>query len=284
MLMNKLAITFCLLFVDLFLYSSLTSEIFGQELSVYFFPVGQGDSELIKTKRHAVLIDTGPGTKVVSELDKLIPVYKRKIDLILITHPNVDHFGGMQEILKHYEVKVVMMNGIDTESGSYKNMVNVIKQNKIPIVFARSGQKIEFSEAKLSIIWPGLDLKIHETLPDKKLNDTSIVSSLEFKDFSALFTGDISANAERVLAGILPDIDLLKVAHHGSKYSSSEKFLATLHPEYAVIEVGKNSYGHPTPEALLRLSGVGAEILRTDVNGLVKVLWKNNEWQIADNK
>ncbi|OGY38730.1 MAG: hypothetical protein A2391_02035 [Candidatus Brennerbacteria bacterium RIFOXYB1_FULL_41_13] len=282
--MNKLAITFCLLFVDLFLYSSLTSEIFGQELSVYFFPVGQGDSELIKTKRHAVLIDTGPGTKVVSELDKLIPVYKRKIDLILITHPNVDHFGGMQEILKHYEVKVVMMNGIDTESGSYKNMVNVIKQNKIPIVFARSGQKIEFSEAKLSIIWPGLDLKIHETLPDKKLNDTSIVSSLEFKDFSALFTGDISANAERVLAGILPDIDLLKVAHHGSKYSSSEKFLATLHPEYAVIEVGKNSYGHPTPEALLRLSGVGAEILRTDVNGLVKVLWKNNEWQIADNK
>ncbi|KKS08178.1 MAG: internalization-related competence protein ComEC/Rec2 protein, partial [Parcubacteria group bacterium GW2011_GWB1_41_4] len=276
--------TFCLLFVDLFLYSSLTSEIFGQELSVYFFPVGQGDSELIKTKRHAVLIDTGPGTKVVSELDKLIPVYKRKIDLILITHPNVDHFGGMQEILKHYEVKVVMMNGIDTESGSYKNMVNVIKQNKIPIVFARSGQKIEFSEAKLSIIWPGLDLKIHETLPDKKLNDTSIVSSLEFKDFSALFTGDISANAERVLAGILPDIDLLKVAHHGSKYSSSEKFLATLHPEYAVIEVGKNSYGHPTPEALLRLSGVGAEILRTDVNGLVKVLWKNNEWQIADNK
>ena len=177
-----------------------------------------------------------------------------------------------------------MMNGIDTESGSYKNMVNVIKQNKIPIVFARSGQKIEFSEAKLSIIWPGLDLKIHETLPDKKLNDTSIVSSLEFKDFSALFTGDISANAERVLAGILPDIDLLKVAHHGSKYSSSEKFLATLHPEYAVIEVGKNSYGHPTPEALLRLSGVGAEILRTDVNGLVKVLWKNNEWQIADNK
>ena len=284
MLMNKLAITFCLLFVDLFLYSSLTSEIFGQELSVYFFPVGQGDSELIKTKRHAVLIDTGPGTKVVSELDKLIPVYKRKIDLILITHPNVDHFGGMQEILKHYEVKVVMMNGIDTESGSYKNMVNVIKQNKIPIVFARSGQKIEFSEAKLSIIWPGLDLKIHETLPDKKLNDTSIVSLLEFKDFSALFTGDISANAERVLAGILPDIDLLKVAHHGSKYSSSEKFLATLHPEYAVIEVGKNSYGHPTPEALLRLSGVGAEILRTDVNGLVKVLWKNNEWQIADNK
>ncbi|OGY39012.1 MAG: hypothetical protein A2418_02285 [Candidatus Brennerbacteria bacterium RIFOXYC1_FULL_41_11] len=282
--MNKLAITFCLLFVDLFLYSSLTSEIFGQELSVYFFPVGQGDSELIKTKRHAVLIDTGPGTKVVSELDKLIPVYKRKIDLILITHPNVDHFGGMQEILKHYEVKVVMMNGIDTESGSYKNMVNVIKQNKIPIVFARSGQKIEFSEAKLSIIWPGLDLKIHETLPDKKLNDTSIVSLLEFKDFSALFTGDISANAERVLAGILPDIDLLKVAHHGSKYSSSEKFLATLHPEYAVIEVGKNSYGHPTPEALLRLSGVGAEILRTDVNGLVKVLWKNNEWQIADNK
>ena len=282
--MNKLAITFCLLFVDLFLYSSLTSEIFGQELSVYFFPVGQGDSELIKTKRHAVLIDTGPGTKVVSELDKLIPVYKRKIDLILITHPNVDHFGGMQEILKHYEVKVVMMNGIDTESGSYKNMVNVIKQNKIPIVFARSGQKIEFSEAKLSIIWPGLDLKIHETLPDKKLNDTSIVSSLEFKDFSALFTGDISANAERVLAGILPDIDLLKVAHHGSKYSSSEKFLATLHPEYAVIEVGKISYGHPTPEALLRLSGVGAEILRTDVNGLVKVLWKNNEWQIADNK
>ncbi len=259
------------------MYSSLFGQVFGSEFSVYFLPVGQGDSALIKAGRNTVLIDTGPGTKVVSELDKLIPVYKRKIDAVLITHPNIDHFGGMQEILKHYDVKVVLMNGVDTESGSYKNLVNAIKQNKVPIVFARRGEVIEFSGVKLSIVWPGLDLKIHSSLPDKKLNDSSIVSLLEFKDFSALFSGDISANVEKVLAGILPDTDLLKVPHHGSKFSSSEKFLAALKPEYAVIGVGKNSYGHPTKEAMKRLSEIGAEVFRTDVDGLVKVFWEDGK-------
>lgn len=275
--MNKNIFIFCLLLMDLFLYSSLFNHVFGSEFSVYFLPVGQGDSELIKSGRNTVLIDTGPGARVVSELDKLIPVYSRKIDVVLITHPNMDHFGGMQEILKHYDVKVVLMNGVDTESGSYKNMINTIKQNKIPVVFARRGETIEFSGVKLSIVWPGLDLNIHSSLPDKKLNDSSIVSLLEFKDFKALFTGDISANAEKVLAGILPDVDLLKVAHHGSKFSSSEKFLAALRPEIAVIGVGKNSYGHPTKEAMNRLSEIGAQVFRTDVDGLVKVFWEDGK-------
>ena len=279
--MKKAVVVFCLLLIDLFLYSSLLNQVLGSEFSVYFLPVGQGDSELIKSGRNTVLIDTGPGTKIVSELDKLIPVYKRKIDVVLITHPNIDHFGGMQELLKHYEVRMVMMNGVDTESGSYKNLVNTIKQNKIPIVFARRGETVEFSKAKLSIVWPGLDLKIHSSLPDKKLNDSSIVSLLEFNDFSALFTGDISANAEKVLAGILPDVDLMKLPHHGSKYSSSEKFLAALRPEIAVIEVGKNSYGHPTSETLGRLENAGTRVLRTDVNGLIRIFWKNGELNLA---
>ncbi len=271
-----------LVLVNVSLYSFLFDQAYGSEFGVYFLPVGQGDAELIKSGRSAVLIDAGPGTKVVAELDKLIPVYKRRVDMVLITHPNADHFGGLQELLKHYDIKVVLMNGVDTESGSYKNLVNAIKQNKIPIVFARRGQVVEFSGAKLSIIWPGLDLKIHSSLPDKKLNDTSIVSLLEFKDLSVLFSGDISANAEKFLASILPKIDLLKVPHHGSKYSSTESFLSALRPEYAVIEVGKNSYGHPTGETLGRLENIGARVFRTDVNGLVKVLWKNGEWQIAN--
>lgn len=278
--MTKNIFIFCLLLMNLFLYSSLFNHVFGSEFSVYFLPVGQGDSELIQSGKNTVLIDTGPGARVVSELDKLIPVYSRKIDVVLITHPNIDHFGGMQELLKRYKIKVVLMNGVETESGSYKNMVNTIKQNKIPIVFARRGQTIEFSGAKLSVIWPSLDLKVHSSLPDKKLNDTSIVSLLEFKDFQGLFAGDISANAEKVLANILPDVDLLKVAHHGSKYSSSEKFLAALQPEYAVIEVGKNSYGHPTVEALGRLANIGAQVFRTDVEGVIKAVWQNGGVEI----
>lgn len=265
--MTKSIFIFCLFLVNLFLYSSLAKEVFSSEFSVYFLPVGQGDSELIKTKKHAILIDTGPGLKTVSELDKLIPVYKRKIDLVLITHPNIDHFGGLTDILKNYKVGAVVLNGIDTESGSYKNLRKVIKENKVPVVYARAGQEIEFFKVKLSIVWPGLDLKLNQVLPDKKLNDTSIVSLLKFQDFSVLFSGDISANAEKVLAKILPDIDLLKVAHHGSKYSSSENFLAALQPEYAVIEVGKNSYGHPASESLKRLVDIGASVFRTDVGG-----------------
>ncbi len=263
------------------MYSSLFGQFFGSEFSVYFLPVGQGDSELIKSGKNTVLIDTGPGTKVVSEIDKLIPIYKRKIDVVLITHPNIDHFGGLMELLNHYEIRTVIMNGVDTESGSYKNLVKAIKQNKIPIVFARRGETVEFSNSKLSIVWPGLDLKIHSSLPDKKLNDTSIVSLLEFNDFQALFSGDISANAEKVLANILPDVNLLKVPHHGSKYSSSEKFLAALSPEYAIIEVGKNSYGHPTKETLSRLENIGTQVFRTDVSGLIRIFWKNGELNLA---
>ncbi len=270
-----------LVLVNVSLYSFLFGQVFGSEFGVYFLPVGQGDSELIKAGRNTVLIDAGPGTKVVSELDKLIPVYKRKVDVVLITHPNVDHFGGLIELLKHYQVKAVLMNGVETESGSYKNLVNAIKQNKVPVVFARRGETVEFSRAKLSIVWPGLDLKIHSSLPDKQLNDSSVVSLLEFKDFQGLFAGDISANAEKVLAAGLPDVDLLKVPHHGSKYSSSEKFLVALQPEYAVIEVGKNSYGHPTRETLSRLENIGTQVFRTDVDGLVKVLWQNGGWRIA---
>lgn len=271
---------FILVILNGFLYSLILGFLHQSEFELSFLPVGQGDASLIKIGRNFILIDTGPGTKILTELDKIIPVYKRRLDLILISHPNVDHYGGLPEVLKRYEVGAVMMNGIKTEQGSFKNLQEAIKNSQTLLVFGRAGQLIESGKMKFSIVWPGLELPLGINLPDKQLNDSSLVGLLEFQDFSGVFAGDISANAEKVLAKILPDVDLLKVAHHGSKYSSSESFLAMLKPELAIIEVGKNSYGHPTLEALTRLQNIGAQIFRTDVDGLIKMVWENGELKI----
>jgi len=283
----KLFLVFGLLVLNLSLYSFVFGFLNRNEFEIDFLPVGQGDAELIRTKRNFVLIDAGPGTKVLNELDKLVPVYKRRLDLVLITHPNIDHFSGLVELAKRYEIGVVVMNGVKTENGSFKNLLKTIVDQKIPVVYARRGQTIEFFDSikdrvLITILWPDLNLPLGVSLPDKQLNDSSIVSLAEFKDFKVLFTGDISANVEKAILGFLPDIDVLKVAHHGSKYSTTREFLAAVRPELAVIEVGKNSYGHPTKETLARLGVQTKNVFRTDVDGLVKLFWQNNQWRVAN--
>jgi len=283
----KLFLVFGLLVLNLSLYSFVFGFLNQNEFEIDFLPVGQGDAELIRTKRNFVLIDAGPGTKVLNELDKLVPVYKRRLDLVLITHPNIDHFSGLVELAKRYEIGVVVMNGVKTENGSFKNLLKTIVDQKIPVVYARRGQTIEFFDSikdrvLITILWPDLNLPLGVSLPDKQLNDSSIVSLAEFKDFKVLFTGDISANVEKAILGFLPDIDVLKVAHHGSKYSTTREFLAAVRPELAVIEVGKNSYGHPTKETLARLGVQTKNVFRTDVDGLVKLFWQNNQWRVAN--
>jgi len=117
-------------------------------------------------------------------------------------------------------------------------------------------------------VWPN-ELLRGQYFPPKELNDTSVVALLVWRDFSALFTGDITSNVEQRLKQTVGRLTVLKVAHHGSKFASDAGFLAAVKPRYAVIEVGKNNYGHPTQEALSRLAAAGAKIFRTDLNGPV---------------
>jgi competence protein ComEC len=243
-------------------------------LEVNFFDVGQGDAILIETpQRHQILIDGGPSSKIIEKLTREIPFWDRSIDLIILTHPEKDHLTGLLEVLKRYKVENILWTGIVRNIPEYKEWLNLLEKEKANVKIARAGQKIfcKNCQWKIEIFYPFESLGGIEF---EDSNNTSIVSKLIFGNSSFLFTGDIYRDVEESLT--LTPFDLsskvLKVAHHGSKTSSSEKFLENVSPEIAIISVGENKYGHPNKEVLETLKRYGIKVLRTDREGDIKLI------------
>lgn len=249
-----------------------------QVLEVVFFDVGQGDSIFIETPQgHQILIDGGPGLTVLEKLGQEMPFYDRTIDLIILTHPEHDHLFGLLEVLKSYHVENILWTGVVRETAEWQEWVRLIEKEGAEIRIAEAGQKIILQDDPLifmKILHPFENLEGQEV---KNANDTSIVANLVFGDVSFLFTGDIAKKIEQQL---IVDSDILKVAHHGSKTSSSLEFLEIVSPELAVITVGENSYGHPHPEVLANLEQFGIYVLRTDINGDIKIVSDGNNFKL----
>jgi competence protein ComEC len=254
----------------------------SQLLEVNFFDVGQGDAIFIETpKNQQVLIDGGPGTKILEKLGKEMPFWDRDIDLIILSHPEADHLLGLIEVLKKYKVENILWTGVIRDTPEYKEWEELIKKEGAKIFIASNGQKIKMTNGiSIDILFPFESVEGKEF---RNSNDTSIVSRLVLGYNSFLFTGDISETAEKELISeyscanscgfAVLDSDVLKIAHHGSKTSSSEDFLKEVSPEIAVISVGKdNSYGHPTQEVLENLNKYGIKVLRTDEAGDIKII------------
>lgn len=252
----------------------------GGNLELDFLNIGQGDSELIQLPNGRepihILVDGGPDASVLRELGAALPPGDRYIDLVLMTHPQLDHFGGFVDLLERYDVGAFLGNGRKGEIRAYGALRELLAQKKIPYVQLREGDAVRAGDAHLAILSPS-----PEELLSGELNDTCLVAMLDAGGVRALYTGDIGANVEERLAR---DYDLraqvLKVPHHGSRFSSSEPFLSEVHPAFAVIEVGKNRYGHPTPDALERLARAGARIFRTDHDGTVRMVLRNQELKV----
>lgn len=269
---NKIIIIFsALVFLDfLVFYQVFAFSSADEDLKLYFLSVGQGDSELVVLPGGVkVLIDGGqPNGRVLEELNKILPPADRYLDLVIMSHPQLDHFGGLIEVLKRYRVGAFLWSGREGEITAFSDLKNVLTDNSVRTVVLSAGDKINYRESRFDILSPSPSL-----LGSKELNDTSIVAELSSNNSRVLFTGDIGASIEEALAsGGTGDIDILKVAHHGSKFSSSANFLTAVRPELAVIGVGKNSYGHPTNQALGRLGEAGAKIYRTDKDGTVELI------------
>ena len=251
-----------------------------QVLEVVFFDVGQGDSIFIETPQgHQILIDGGPSSAVLEKLAKEMPFYDRTIDLIILTHPEHDHYFGLFEVLKRYEVDNILWTGVIRDTAEWQEWVRLIEEEGTEIKIAEAGQKIIFQEDPLifmEILHPFESLEGQEI---KNSNDTSIVASLVFGDVSFLFTGDISKKIEKQLN---VDSDVLKVAHHGSKTSSSMGFLEAVSPEVAVIQVGENSYGHPHQEVVSNHKEFDIEILITKELGDIKVISNGDNFKIKE--
>jgi len=246
----------------------------SKALEVDFLDVGQGDAILIKTPDHQrILIDGGPSNAVVNKLGENLPFFDKKIDLIILTHPHADHLDGLIEILKRYEVKKILSTGVIHTTPDYLSWLEEIKNQNVPMEIARAGQTLDFDGGiKMEIFYPSEDSAGRQV---ENLNNTSIVAKLVFGQTSFLFTGDAETEAEESL--LVGDFDLqadvLKVAHHGSKNSTSQNFLEKVQPKFAVISVGAdNQFGHPNTMTLKRLENIGAEIFRTDQDGDIKII------------
>lgn len=237
----------------------------------YFLNVGQGDSELVLLPKAnggsvKLLIDGGPDAKVVEELAKVLPVGDRRIDLVLMTHPQLDHFGGFIEALRQYEVGALLGTGRVGTTKAYRELMRVIRERQIPYITLRRGSRIAYGDTVIDVLSPNA-----RDLASKELNDGCLVLRVATPAARALFTCDAGENVEReLIASDDVRADILKVGHHGSRFSSSAAFLRAVSPRVAVIEVGKNSYGHPTKDALARLAASGTKIFRTDWNGTVR--------------
>lgn len=245
---------------------------------LYFLNIGQGDSSLIELPGGVhVVIDGGPdGKKLLANLEKILPPQDRYIDLLVMTHPQLDHFGGFIDLLKKYEVGAFIGNGRKAPIAEYPELIKQLKQHSVPYIQATEGDAIKIGDATLKIIGPS-----KQDIVSGELNDTCVVVLLDSPQIKALYTGDIGMNVEEELVKKYNlDVDVLKVGHHGSRFSSGENFLAEVTPALAAIEVGKNTYGHPTQSALQRLGKFAQKITRADQDGIIEVIPTANTLQV----
>ncbi len=280
---NRLAVVLVgvLVVLDGILWYFLTPLIRGNaSFALDFLNIGQGDSELMllpyKSKIIKILIDAGPNAQVLSEIQKIVPPYDRYIDLVLLTHPQLDHFGGFIDLLKYYDVGFFLSNGRRGETKAYGDLVRTLQERHVRELTLGEGDRIRYGNYLLTLLGPS-----KKDIVSKELNDTCLVVKLEGAPVTVLYTGDIGANIEHELVQKYDlTASVLKVGHHGSRFSSSQEFLEAVKPKMAVIEVGKNTYGHPTAEALSNLEGVGSKIFRTDKDGLIRVVAGETKAQV----
>lgn len=250
-------------------------------LEVYFLDVGQGDSQFVNTPdNRQIIIDGGPGDAVLGELGKIMSFSDRKIDIVVLSHPETDHMQGLVAVLNKYKVDYILQAGVERNSElfyEWHDVLNTQQKQGAKIINVKAGDVIYVGPVVLEILAPFEDLSGINM--EKSSNETCVVARLSYGSNSFLFTGDIGFEIEAEI-GEDADCDVLKVAHHGSKYSTSESFLTATTPKIAVIEVGKNSYGHPTIETLQRLAKFGIQTLRTDKSGTIKIVSNGDALQI----
>ena len=239
------------------------------KLSVYFLDVDQGDSSLVIFSNKTILIDAGEmdmGDRVVNDLKALGIT---RIDLLVATHPHSDHIGGMQKVLDNFTVGQVLDSGMPHTSVIYERFLEKIDKKNIPYKIAVQGDTIEIDPALRIVVLSALERRFGDDL-----NTNSIMLRISYGTINFLFTGDAGSEAETALSksGYALDAQILKIGHHGSMYSSSPAFIARVHPETAIISLGRdNPYGHPHKQAVDTLTKAGATIYRTDRDGTILV-------------
>lgn len=263
------------------------------KLHVVFCDVGQGDAILIYRKSTQMLVDGGPNNKVLGCLARHVPFYDRRIEMVIVTHPQADHMNGVIGVVKRYNVMQLVMGPEGNNTVGYRSLQEQILNLNVEVRNVYSGDEMKIGEVIYKIIWPTRGFVVEHVVGDKRilgaktdgmdLNEFGISGRLSYGDFDVMLTADVDQKAEpeEMATGLLRQVEVLKVPHHGSKTGMSQEWLRIISPELAVISVGKNNYGHPTKEALELLSSSGARVLRTDEDGEVEVVSDGKRWWVV---
>lgn len=282
-------------------------------LSIIICDVGQGDGILTQLGNWQMLVDAGRDDKILTCLEEYMPFADHTLEVVLATHPDSDHIGGLPAVLEGYRVKTMITNGQQKESDDFKLLESVIQsknQSDMQLIIGKNGVEVPVPQSpvqfNVKIIFP-LEERCSErrvvehfyetilsdvtTCKTSRLinyNDGSIALLLTYGKIISLYTGDLEESGEQALSTnhLLKDIDILKVGHHGAKTSTTRGFLEKVRPEISLISVGVgNSYGHPSPQVIDVLRQFSSHILRTDQSGTI-VLQTDGQsvWQLRSAK
>lgn len=273
------------------IFLSFVINLLPQNLKIHFIDVGQGDSSLIITPQNKTILIDGGGSSG-SDFDvgenTLIPYILdggfTKINVVIISHFDQDHVGGILTLLQELKVGKVYISKQTEKSENYEKFLEIVNERKIKVYEVVAGNRIRIEKnLYFDVLWPA-----ENQITTNVLNNNAIVCNLHYRDFSMLFTGDIEEIAEKEILELyfqnknLLKANILKVGHHGSKTSSTSEFLNVVKPQIAVIDVGKNNkFGHPNEGVLQRLNDLNCNIFRTDLNGEISIkVNKSSQYKI----
>ena len=257
------------LFISL-VFGQLEVSAAPKDLNVHFIDIGQGDAIYIKTPNGKnILIDAGNRAKGHDVVTYLKRQKVKTIDVMIATHPDADHIGGLDEVLDAFKVKSVYAPKVSHTTKAYKDFLSAVKREKVKIKTAKMGVTLPINDKSIKMKF----LAPTKSYAKSDLNNWSAVLHLKHNKNTFLFTGDAENKAEKdmIAKKVLSKVDVLKVSHHGAKGATSKEFLNAVKPKHAVISVGKgNRYKHPTKETLNRLKTAKANVYRTDQQGTVR--------------
>jgi len=248
--------------------------------------IGQGDAILIVQGKNQILVDGGPNNKVLDCLANHLPISDRKIELVILTHPQYDHYRGLLDVFERYEIEYFLASGLDSDAVTYSEFEKLVEIENTNLLRPSKGLKVQIGDMSLAIIHPSIEfqsansqnysadtqvLGTYDTNADP--NAFSVAGILSFGNFDVFLTGDLGPAESDALVdqGLVQDIELLKVQHHGSKNGLSQSFLNAAKPELAIISAGENNrFGHPHDEIINMLKGI--KILRTDTDGEIIIV------------
>ncbi len=236
---------------------------------VYMLDIGQGDSFLIEAPNgKKLLIDGGRDSTVLSELSKVLPIGDKSIDVMIATHPDADHIGGLQPVLERYHVGLFLTSQVTTDTKTFTDLYAELYKEGIPSYYVRQGMVLTLDiNTIFTVLFPDRDTSGWET------NNASVVGRLQVGNRTMLFTGDSPSSIEHFLVQAYHEqlvSDVLKLGHHGSKYSSSTEYLKAVSPTLGLVSAGiDNSYHHPSVETLDRMKALDIPWISTQDKGTV---------------